>query len=130
MHIADVQDWDKLSWENKRIYLQGVFTRGEILESTRQELEVFLVVLANANPAAFSKELDMALMEKQAIVIRHLLQIRLGEELHWRSYWVSILAIVLSFLALIVSSVDMWHKYAQPAKATPQTLSTTNRPAP
>ena len=112
MHIAEVQGWDKLSWENKRIYLQGVFTRGEILQSTRQELEVFSVVLANASPAAFSKELDLALMEKQAVVIRHLLQVRLGEEQHWRTFWLSIAALAVSVLSIFLSVLLASHHHA------------------
>jgi hypothetical protein len=99
MHTTDISSWDKQSWNDKRIYLRAFFMDGSIKHSTRKELEEFLVVLANATPADSRREDDRAEMEKHAVVIRHLLQVRLGEELHWRSIRLSVLAIVVSALA-------------------------------
>ena len=45
-------------------------------------------------------EIFNAEMERQAVVVRHLLQVRLGEELHRRSIKMSAIAIVVSFVAV------------------------------
>jgi hypothetical protein len=91
------------SWEDKRAELRAIFTNGEIQLATREELEEFLVVLANAGgPGGYSREDYKAETERQALVVCHLLQVRLDVELHWRSLWISVSAIVISIVALVV----------------------------
>jgi hypothetical protein len=109
MHTSEIKSWDKQSWNDRRIYLRAFFMDGSIKQATRRELEEFLVVLANATPADSRREDDRAEMEKHAVVIRHLLQVRLGEELHWRSIWLSVLAIVISALAALGTIWQAFH---------------------
>jgi len=127
MHTSDIKSWDKQSWNDKRIYLRAFFMDGSIKHSTRKELEEFLVVLAMATPADSRREDDRAEMERHAVVIRHLLQVRLGEELHWRSIYLAIFALIISALALLES----WrsHHVPSPTQSSPP-ASSLAQPAP
>jgi hypothetical protein len=106
MHTADIKNWDKLPVADKLIYLRGFFRIGHIKHATRKELEDFLVLLAitpfTDNPKAMGET------ERYASVVQHLLQVRISEELHWRSFWVSIFAISISILALVVSAYEKY----------------------
>jgi len=118
MHTSEIKSWDKLPWNDRRVYVRAFFTDGSIKHSTRKELEEFLIVLANATPADSRREDDRAEMEKHAVVIRHLLQVRLGEELHWRSIRLSVLAIVVSALAAFSTIWQAFHSIS-PSIAPP-----------
>jgi hypothetical protein len=101
MHIEDIKSWDKLPVADRLIYLRGFFRIGHIKQAKRHELEEFMVLLANTpftdNPAAKEET------ERYASVVQHLLQVRISEELHWRSLWFGILAAVVgSLLTLAV----------------------------
>jgi hypothetical protein len=98
MQKKDIPNWEKLSWEDKRIYLRGLFTSGDIKRATRNDLEDFLIVLANAQNGGSDKYGKEAETERQAVVVRHLIQIRLGEELHERSHRIAIAALIVSVL--------------------------------
>ena len=131
MHTSDIKSWDKLPWNDRRVYVRAFFTDGSIKHSTRKELEEFLIVLANATPADSRREDDRAEMEKHAVVIRHLLQVRLGEELHWRSIYIAAGAVIISLAAFVLSCVEFHHKFSREDVALPQhMLSPTNIPAP
>ena len=129
MHTSDIKSWDKQSWNDKRIYLRSFFMDGSIKHSTRSELEEFLVVLAMATPADSRREDDRAEMERHAVVIRHLLQVRLGEELHWRSFRLSVIAIVVSALAAVGTIWQAFH-HTKSASIPPPVAQLSQPPAP
>ena len=79
MHTI-VSGWEKQPWNHKRLHIQAFFDDNSIKHANPKELEEFLVVLANATPDSQMVD-DKAEMEKQAIVIRNLLQVRINEEL-------------------------------------------------
>jgi hypothetical protein len=129
MHTSEIKSWDKQSWNDKRIYLRAFFMDGSIKHSTRSELEEFLVVLAMATPADSRREDDRAEMERHAVVIRHLLQVRLGEELHWRSIWLSVIAIVVSALAAFGTIWQAFH-HTKSSSIAPPAVLVSQPPAP
>ena len=105
-----LQDWD-----NERSNLRVRFTTGDITKAKRKELERYLVVLANANPPGGINPHPSYNIETEtfATVVRHLLQVRLGEELHWRSIKVSGIAIVISLLAAGFAGWQAFEKHQE-----------------
>ena len=117
------------NWAYKRACLRGKFRHGDIIQATRQELEEYLVVLANTEneeglnmPSGYKSE-----TEAFATVIRHLLQVRLGEELHERSHRLSVLAFRVSIaaaifagIAVIISGWETWNHYQTNRATTPR----------
>ena len=79
------------NWNKERDKLRARFTAGDITAATREDLERYLVVLANTmqfqglpNPVEkIQHERDT---EAFAIIIRHLLTIQLGQELLGKSH--------------------------------------------
>jgi hypothetical protein len=112
-------------WDVERTYLRTKFTSGEITQATRKELERYLVVLANADERISNPRYKPE-TEAFGIVIRHLLQVRLGEELHWRSIKVSLLAVAISLIAAGFSGWQAFEKYQEntAAKSLPTPTST------
>jgi hypothetical protein len=79
------------NWADERNALRMKFTGGTIINATRKELEWNLVVLANSRwlPGC-EKVKHEAETDAFSIVTRHLLQVRLGEELHKESHELSV----------------------------------------
>jgi hypothetical protein len=99
-------NWKNGDWTIKRQYLKSIFTQKDIANASRQNLEEFLIVLANtihAGDARYKEETECF-----ASVVRHLLQVCIEEELHQRSVRVSWFAIGISILALALSG---WHEW-------------------
>jgi hypothetical protein len=116
------------NWENERSNLRAQFTNGNILKSNRQELERYLVVLANSrSPGGHaSSETYTPETESFTIVVRHLLEVRLGEELHEKSsrasrkaFWISIAAITVSLLMPIINGC--WYLWSAKHSSGPTT---------
>src|SRR5947207_2618361 len=101
MNASDIPQWDKLPVEDRRVNLRGFFKNGDIKRAKRHELEDFLVLLAitpfTDHPA------DKEETERYVSVVQHLLQVRISEELHWRSMVAAGIAAVISALALLVA---------------------------
>ena len=114
-------------WQAERTYLREKFSSGDITKATRKELERYLVVLANATPNGYApgyrEEAD-----RFAVVIRHLLQIRLGEELHEKSHRISVLAFVVAIAAAAFAGFEAWNVYKTRQQTTPQ-FAPANSPA-
>jgi hypothetical protein len=104
-------------WSSERSIIRKRFASGDIVKSTRKELEWYLVVLVNSReaPPRFDQETHENTIEAFAVVIRHLLQVRLGEELHWRSIKVSVIAVLISLVAAGFAGFDLWEKYERPS---------------
>jgi hypothetical protein len=85
------------SWTAERTKLRGYFTRGEIIQASRKDLEKYMVVLAN------TAEILPEEVEPYRDVVRHLLQVRIGEELHEKSKFLSIWALIVAGLSILIS---------------------------
>ena len=81
------------SWDDKYRKMKGDFNLDKIASSSRKQLEHYLIIIANTPMA------DKAESDRLATVISHLLQVRINEELHGKSYKVAIVAIVVAFIA-------------------------------
>jgi hypothetical protein len=103
----------RLNWDNARTDLRARFTTGEIIKSTRNELEWYLVVLANSSDSQ-CRTIENTEAERFATVIRHLLQARIAEDLHEKSHNLSIWALVVAIAAAIFTGVDALHKIQEP----------------
>jgi hypothetical protein len=80
-------------WNNERTNLKIAFANGEIVNASRQDLERYLVVLANTpmfpgaiNDISQGQPAHKRDTETYAAIIRHLLTIRLGQELLGKSH--------------------------------------------
>jgi hypothetical protein len=80
-------------WNNERTNLKTAFANGEIVNASRQELERYLVVLANTprDPGDFFASSPLQIQHASetkvfSAIIRHLLTIRLGQELLGKSH--------------------------------------------
>jgi hypothetical protein len=90
-------------WTVQHSNLVNVFKTGEITKARLAQLEDYLVVLCNVED---SKLPDIkAQNERYALVVRHLLSVRISEDLHRASEWGSWLAIWISVAAILVSAV-------------------------
>src|ERR1035438_8808231 len=99
-------------WNAERAKLRTAFSKGEIVNASRQELEWYLFVLANTphDPrfiaAADSRQIEHRRETKAfSIIIRHLLIVQLGEELHAKSHKISCLALWVAIGSVVVSLV-------------------------
>jgi len=108
MHISEIKNWGKLPVTDRRIYLRSFFMDGSIKSAFRSELEEFMVVLAMC-PGREQHHADLEETERFAIVIQHLLQVGISEELHRRSYRLDISAIIISALAALASIIQVFH---------------------
>jgi hypothetical protein len=117
------------AWEDERTNLRTKFSSGEITQATRKELEKYLVVLANADERISNPRYKPE-TEAFGLVVRHLLQVRLGEELHWRSIKVSLLAVAISLVAAGFAGWQAFERHQENAATKTPPLSTgTNSPA-
>jgi hypothetical protein len=74
-------------WDGERVMLRSRFVNGDITKATRAELETYLVVLANTGNA--NKIVGWDETEVVSDVVRHMLQVRIAEELQsgfWGKY--------------------------------------------
>jgi len=108
MHTSDIKSWDKLPIEDKRIYLRAFFMDGSIKRAARAELEDFFVMLAMC-PGREGHHADREELERFGTVVQHLLQVRISEELHWRSYRLAVWAIIISGLAALMTIIQAFH---------------------
>ena len=97
-------------WDAERVMLRARFVNGDITKATRAALETYLVVLANTGNA--NKIVGWDETEVVSDVVRHMLQVRIAEELHGKSHclskkalWVSIASAVIALTALVVALV-------------------------
>jgi hypothetical protein len=102
----NVPNWESLSWVDRRAHLRGAFRLGKITSSTRKDLEEYLVVLANTTEGGKMDPREET--ERFATVVRHLLQVRVSEELHERSRRLSFWALGISGAALLASAWQAW----------------------
>src|ERR1035438_10515336 len=90
------------SWSEKHSNLvNNVFNTGEINKASRAQLEEYLVILCNVEDSDFPN--PKARNERYALVVSHLLNVRISEELHRVSERRSWCAIGISILAVVVS---------------------------
>src|ERR1017187_5357875 len=124
-------------WNIERTTLRGYFTLGTITKATRKELEHYLVVLANSTDSK-SSSLENSEAERFAVVIKHLLDVKISEELHEKSvktskraFWLSIAAITVSLLMPKINGT--WYVYSAyhnlPSKNESGENSITNKTA-
>jgi hypothetical protein len=109
-------------WDGERVMLRSRFVNGDITKATRAELETYLVVLANTGNA--NKIVGWNETEVVSDVVRHILQVRIAEELvreelvrvaeklHRKSHrlsiaalWVSIVSAAIAVAAVVVALV-------------------------
>jgi carbon starvation protein CstA len=93
-------------WYKKREELVAHFRKGDIAGAKREELEWFMVVLANTpSRAANTAEATHAKHESEtrlfADIIQHLLVVRVAEELHGKSHNLSVWALVVAVAAAL-----------------------------
>lgn len=90
-------------WAIERTRLQAPFRTGDITKASRKELEWALVVLAHADdkPDAYAKQTPHF-----RAVVGQLLHIRISEQLHWRSMWMSFAALVVSIVVAVTMVVQ------------------------
>jgi hypothetical protein len=94
------------NWIEERNKLEQRFTNGDITKATRKELEWYLTVLANSLWIGLgNKEQHKEQTEAFSIVVRHLLEICLGEELHKKSHRISVGALVVAIIAVVIAAV-------------------------
>ena len=103
-------------WNSERIQLALRFSKGDITSAKRKELERYMVVLANTPqfPGAFGpNDINQTRHERDteayATIIRHLLAICLGEELHHKSHTISVWALGFAILSFFVSVWAVLH---------------------
>src|ERR1051326_4382398 len=101
----DTQVTDKAYWEAEHTKLRLIFKEKKIVSASRRELEHYLIVLANTRRTGDQNW--QADTECFATVVRHLLQIRISEELHWRSMVAAGVSALLA--ALSVSEIGRAH---------------------
>lgn len=123
MNTKNIPNWKKLPWNDKRVYVNGFFLNGEVKYATRDELEDYLIVLANATPGGYDPVSFRSEMERQSEVARHLLQVRLGQEFHWRILSVSIGSFVVAILSLVISFFAFSHTKERDLTTLPVTVS-------
>jgi hypothetical protein len=135
---------DAINWDNERTELRMCFTRGDIARRSRADLEWALVVLANSLWGGDPKRQDYHKSETEAFsdVIRHLLAIRLGEELHAKSHRVGVRALKVAYgsaaialVSAVFSGLLWWTDFrkpdsAIPARAVPATHETSSPSTP
>jgi hypothetical protein len=96
----------KQDWNLERTKLREKFTIGEITKSTREELEFYLIVLSNSRSPTSSGVPDHFEETKSFTnVVRHLLQVRIGQELHEQSQKVSVKSLRVSILAIVIAAI-------------------------
>jgi hypothetical protein len=99
------------NWDVERATLRGRFLQGTIANASRKELEYYLIVLANStliNGSAVPTPAHAVETDALANAVRHLLQVRISEELHWRSMVAARIAAGISVLALCVAGFQAW----------------------
>ena len=98
------------NWNEERTKLRTRFSNGDIIKATRKELEEYLIVLANSlwPEEAGRRAAHEAETEAFSIVLRHLLAIRLGEELHQRSHRISVWALFVAIGSAVVAFVALF----------------------
>ena len=101
--------------EHKKV--RNAFATGKIGAASRKELEHYLIVLANTR--RMGDQNWQADTEAFASVVRQLLQVRISEELHWRSMVAAGIAALISLLSLGVSGWQAWsvQKHSRVASA-------------
>lgn len=108
------------NWGQERSKLRELFTNGDITKAKRKELERYLVVLANSRaPADYSVPDFFQETKAFATVVRHLLQVRLGEELHEKSHRTSVLALAVAIAAAAFAGCEAWNVYETRQQTTP-----------
>ena len=78
----------------------AAFKDGSVLDADRRTLERWMVALAEVRPSVEDAE---RWNSRRAEAIKLLLQVRITERLHWWSWVVSVLALVVTALALVVA---------------------------
>ena len=107
------------NWNDERTKLREKFTTGEVMKAKRKELEWYLVVLANTIKATGTNEYYHQESAEFANVIRHLLQVRLGEELHEKSHRISVLALGVALAAAAFAGFESCNVYESRQQTTP-----------
>ena len=114
------------NWDMERTYLRSQFRRGVITGASRKDLERALVILAHsADQDPWPKETEIF-----RATVSQLLQVRISEELHWRSMVAAGIAAVISFLALFVSGYQAWDAHRRGVAAGVSGLSRDSSPQP
>ena len=114
---------DENNWRLERESLNKRFRSGDIVRATRKELEWYLVILANTrnhNGNSFDDPAAKSYTESLANVVRHFLQVRLGEELHEKSHRISVVALVVAIAAAGFAGFEAWNVYATRQQPTQQ----------
>jgi hypothetical protein len=115
-------------WEIARTYLRSRFRRGVIVNATRKDLERAIVILAHAaDKDAWPHETEIF-----RSTVSQLLQVRISEELHWRSMVAAAVAAAISALALLVAGLQAWdaHQLRVDARHPKSSLSPPATPVP
>ena len=103
--LSSVPRWEDSPWGKEFMKLNGKFQTGQIINATREELEHYLVVLANGGSSL--KDPDI---QAYMIVIRELIQLRVTKEAadkssesNKKSRRIAWFAVVISALSLITT---------------------------
>lgn len=124
MNASDIPNWDKQPSADRLVYLRAAFLSYDIKNAKRRDLEDYLVVLANAKGRDTQEQRDE--IARFGVTVQQLLQVRISEELHWRSMIAAALALVISVLSLYVA----WHKNGHPDKGSSQSAPSPAQQAP
>jgi hypothetical protein len=110
-------------WIPEHDALNKAFMTGEILTAGRRELERHLLTTAEVK---ISGEPNQERNKRRADTIRHLLQVRITEQVARRSFLISLAALIVSVIAVMFAGMKLWQE-SQPATsaASPPAVSPT-----
>ena len=103
-------------WIPEHDALNKAFMTGEILTAGRRELERHLLTTAEVK---ILSEQNQERNRRRADTIRHLLQVRVSEQIARRSYLVSLLALIISVVAVTLAGLKYWHEDVRPLSGQP-----------
>ncbi len=116
-------------WVPRHDALNRAFDSGTILTAPRAELEQHLLTTSETR---IPDGTNQGRNERRATAIRHLLQVRITERVARRTLFISIGALIVSFVAVTFTGLKFWQgRAARPSPTSPPVLSSTpSAPAP
>jgi len=116
-------------WIAEHDALNSAFKSGSILSASRPELERHLLTTCECNILA---DTNREKNKRRADTIRHLLQIRITEQVARRSFLISMAALIVSVVAATFAGLKLWQEshHASSAASTPAAPPTPGLPPP
>ena len=116
-------------WIPEHDALNKAFDTGSILSASRRELEHHLLTTCECDILA---EKNRERNKRRADTIRHLLQIRITEQVARRTFLISMAALIVSVVAVTFAGLKFWQERAArlPPTSPPAVSSTPSLPAP